>query len=242
MSNRLKLHVYLDALSDELCKCQEAVAVLDVLQASKTTCRRTWFHNDFPYIAMRAITDRVFLTLARMLDLDKRLQAVTVVSTCNYARKHVEEFTWLFTAEGKKAYKEGPTVVLELCEKWEAFVINHPTRGKIQTLRDKTIAHLDKNWVRGEYPIEVTFRPEIEDLLEGLSKFVNDFQQFVSFGEIYHRARYERVFEDTSNTLACSEAMRQLSEQNRQDHIWRELVSPHKDAIKHAVESQAIVA
>jgi hypothetical protein len=213
------------------------MAVFDTLYPSQSVCHRAWAFNDFFTTVSRAVVERLFLTLARMLDVDARSQSVTIKTVCTYGRQNKTEFAYLFSPDGIRAYPKGNAEIDALCDTWEAFIDTHPLRTRIQVMRDKTLAHRDKSFVMGRVQIEPTTRTELLDLVNSIGQFVNEVNRLVVGEELVPMVRYAQVHLATSNTVALCEAMLALCSENRDEQLWKTLVEPHKAAIQAAFKA-----
>jgi len=237
MFQESKLQTFMTEIQNEHQGCLESLAVFDTLYPSQSVCHRAWAFNDFFATVGQAVVDRLMLTLARLLDTDRHSQSVTIRTVCRYGRQNTEEFTYLFSPIGIREHPNGIAKINSLCDRWETFIDSHPLRSRIQVMRDKTLAHRDKDFVSGLVEIEVSTRSEILDLINSIGQFLNEVNRFTLGEELVPWVRYEQVRMATSNTVALCEAMLEQCEERKTERLWNSLVQPYKVAIQNSFKA-----
>jgi hypothetical protein len=220
-----KIDIYLESMAREVWSGLGALAILDVFRSSLPSCPRSCNQSVFLSVFYETALNFLLMTLARLLEDGDKFDSLSVSRVFRYALKHPEECEWLFGAEGSRRYPAGMGEIERLQQEWGSWFKNSDLRRKVNTARNKRLAHTDRLWIdTGKVPEAFPFR-DLRNALEKIGYFINELSMLTRDHEITHSSAHEEVFDHSVWFMATQECMLELMHEERRADIWKKTES-----------------
>ena len=139
--NDSRLKKMTERISDDVLNGLCALAILDALP-QQLKANNLQSLGPFWKTAYDNSVELLLIAISRNTDTDS--DSVNVASTLNYLEQNRLECVWLHSAEGREKHDDPDASILIVLDRWRKWLTNDEL-VRVRALRDKTIAHRDKN-------------------------------------------------------------------------------------------------
>ena len=142
--------------------------------------------------------EMLILAVSRVTDAD--CDGINVASALNYMEQNRTECVWLYSSDGRAKYPDPDGQLRAVLMKWRDWLGNGAlTRAR--TVRDKLVAHRDKDVLLKAAPIDSASLGDLRGLIEDLQKCVSDLRRLIDDTYVDHSNGYDQVSNDLEHSL-----------------------------------------